>query len=298
MATSNTQKKIVQSTEPAAPEPAWQPKPEDRAKANRLRLFAIIAWVIAIAVECVAIFGLILAKPVQVDVGDGNGPVNQYSFLGMTLSQNGYFAWLIILIVLCGIIAIVGSLLWKQANRLDPASEKDTVRFFIQNQLGAIITLIAFIPLVILVAMDKNLKGAQKGIATGVAVVVLVIATLFGVETKPASQEQYATDSAITVAVNGTDTVYWVKGSDVYHLCSTSSYLNQPSKDNQIYSGTTAQGAAAVKNHSLTVVTECNYNPTTGTIVSTGQKIYDPTTNTMLTGNSTTAPQPTDTPTG
>jgi len=294
----STEKKVVQSTEPAAAEPTWQPKPEDRASANRLRLIAIILWVLAIALECVVIFGLLFKQGVQVDSGDGAGPVQKYPFMGAMLSQTMLFVLAIVFIVICGILAIVASQLWKKANRLDPASTKDPVRFFIQNQLGAIISVIAFLPLVILVLLSKNLQGAQKGIVAAVAVVVLGAATWSGVSTNSPSVEQYATDSAITVAVNGTDTVYWVKGSDVYHLCSTSSYLNQPSKDNQIYSGTTAQGAAAVKNHSLTVVAECNYDPKTGTIISTGQQIYDPTTNTMLTGNGSTAPQPTDTPTG
>jgi len=276
MATSNTQKKIVQSTEPAAPEPTWQPKPEDRAKANRLRLFAIIAWVVAIAVECVAIFALILKPAVQLDP---NSPTTTHPFFGAQLSQNAYFALLIVLIVVAGIFAVVGSLLWKQANRLDPASEKDTVRFFIQNQLGAIITLIAFIPLVILVAMDKNLKGAQKGIATGIAAVVLVVATALGVSTNSPSQEQYNQDQAIVMAINGTDTVYWVKDGTVYHLCSTSSYLNKTSQDNTIYSGTTDQAHAAGKTR-LADVKECGYDPAN-----------PPVTNGA-------APQPTDTPTG
>lgn len=60
------------------------------------------------------------------------------------------------LIVGDGITAIIGSLLWKQANRLDPASEKDKFRFFVQNQLGLLITIVAFFPLVLLILTDKN----------------------------------------------------------------------------------------------------------------------------------------------
>ncbi|MCL2653832.1 MAG: hypothetical protein FWD63_08625, partial [Propionibacteriaceae bacterium] len=257
MATSKSTKKVVQSTAAPVHETTWQPKPEDRAKANRLRLFAAISWVVAVAVECVAIFALILKPAVQEDPND---PAMSHPFFGMLLSQNAYFGLLIALIVVAGIFAVIGSLLWKQANRLDPASEKDTVRFFIQNQLGAIITLIAFIPLVILVAMDKNMKGAQKGIATGIAAVVLIVAAAFGVSTNSPSIEQYDKDTAIVMAINGQDQVFWVKGGGVFHLCQESSYLNIQSKDNTIYSGTVDQAHAAGKTR-LANVKECGYDP-------------------------------------
>jgi len=242
-AATQTTKKIVQSTATGAPEPGWQPRPEDRAAANRLRLFAIIGWVVAIAIECVAIFGLILKRPVQVDTG--SGPVNSYPFFGAHLSQNAYFVWLIVLIVLAGIIAVIANLMWKKANRIDPASSQDKLRFFVQNQLGAIITMIAFVPLLILVIMDKNLKGAQKGIVVGVAALVLAAVVGTGVSTNSPSQEQYATETAVVMAINHSDTVYWVKGGSVYHLCSASSDLQHASQDNKIYSGTVGQAHAA-----------------------------------------------------
>lgn len=37
--------------------------------------------------------------------------------------------WLIVALVSILILSIVGSVLWKKANRLDPASEKDKVKF-------------------------------------------------------------------------------------------------------------------------------------------------------------------------
>ena len=94
--------------------------------------------------------------------------------------------WLIVLIAVDLIFAVVGSLLWKKANRLDPASEKDKVRFFLQNQLGAIISIIAFLPLVILILTNKDMNGKQKGLVGAVAVVALLVAGVMGVELQSA----------------------------------------------------------------------------------------------------------------
>ena len=99
--------------------------------------------------------------------------------------------WLIVAIVVILILAITGSMLWKKANRLDPASEKDKVRFFIQNQLGAIMAVLAFLPLVILIFANKDVDGKTKGIAGSIAVVALLIAGITGADFSPPSVEQY-----------------------------------------------------------------------------------------------------------
>jgi len=84
--------------------------------------------------------------------------------------------------------------LWKAANRQDPASRADRARFLFQNQLGAIITLIAFVPLLVLIFMDKDMDPKNKKIAGGVGVVLAGLAVLIGVEFNPASVEQYTQD--------------------------------------------------------------------------------------------------------
>ncbi|NKF33718.1 hypothetical protein HER21_45665, partial [Pseudomonas sp. BGM005] len=58
------------------------------------------------------------------------------------------FITLLVLLVVIAVLAITGSILWKKANRLDPARKSETVRFFVQNQLGAIIAIVAFLPLI------------------------------------------------------------------------------------------------------------------------------------------------------
>jgi len=85
-------------------------------------------------------------------------------------------------------------MLWKAANRQDPARESDKSRFFFQNQLGAIITVIAFVPLVFLILNDKDLDPQSKKIAGGVGAVLAVLATMMGISYKPPSVEQYTQD--------------------------------------------------------------------------------------------------------
>ncbi len=187
---------------------------ESKAKARGFRIFGVVSWIVAIGVEIVAI--LLLKRP----------PISM--------------TWLIVLIAVDLIFAVVGSLLWKKANRLDPASQKDKVRFFLQNQLGAIIGIIAFLPLVILVFTNKDMNGKQKGIVGSIAVVALLVAGITGVDFNPPSQEQYAEQTARVESLTGTNAVFWTKSGTSYHLYSDCSYINT-ARTNEIFQGTVAQ---------------------------------------------------------
>jgi len=160
------------ATETADVTNAWQASQDQKNKAKKLRMFAIISWIIAIGTEIAAI--ILVVKD--------------------TFNQGG-LALMIGLLVVIAIFAIAGSIMWKKANRHDPASREDTVKFFIQNQLGAIITLIAFLPLLAMIFLDKDMDPRTKKIAGGVGVVLAAVATfLFGADYNPASQEQYTQD--------------------------------------------------------------------------------------------------------
>jgi len=194
---------------------------ESKAKARTLRIIAIISWILAIGFEVWAI--MLLQK----------APVNT------TL--------LIIMIVADLIFAVTGSLLWKKSNRLDPASNKEKVKFFIQNQLGLIISLIAFLPLVILIFTNKNLDKKQKGLVGAVAVVALVIASVLGIDFNPPSIEQYTEQTEQVKALNnGINNVYWTKSGHSYHLYQDCSYINTDRTD-EIFEGTVAK-ARELKN--------------------------------------------------
>jgi len=149
----------------------WRATQGQKSSATRLRLFAAIAWVIAIGTE---IAGVVMLRQHKFD--HGNLPL------------------LIGLLVVIAIFAIAGSLMWKAANKHDPASKADTARFFFQNQLGAIITVIAFLPLLVLIFMDKDMDPKNKKIAGGIGVVLAAGATLIGIDFNPPSVEQYTQD--------------------------------------------------------------------------------------------------------
>src|ERR1041384_3837320 len=125
----------------------WRATQGQKSAATRLRIFAAIAWIIAIGGE---VAGIVLLRQHKFD--HGNLPL------------------LIGILVGIAIFAVAGSMMWKGANKQDPARESDTARFFFQNQLGAIITVIAFLPLIVLIFMDKDMDPKNKKIAGGIGV--------------------------------------------------------------------------------------------------------------------------------
>ena len=228
----------------------WQATQGQKGAAKRLRIFAWLAWIVAIGGEIAGIYLL-----------------RQHKF------DNGNLPLLIGILVGIAIFAIAGSMMWKAANSHDPASRADTAKFFFQNQLGAIMTVIAFLPLVVLILMDKDMDPKNKKIAGGIGAALAVLATLLGVNFSPPSVEQYTADmnqcaaqikagqpttacspevasqaqdiardsQAVTEATkdaqnpNGQDVVYWIAPENgakksstphVFHLCEKVSPLS------------------------------------------------------------------------
>ena len=149
----------------------WRATQGQAAAATRLRIFAGLAWVVAIGTE---IAGIVFLKQGRFDHGN----------MGLLIG----------LLVVIAVFAIAGSLMWKAANKQDPASRADAAKFFFQNELGAIITVIAFLPLLALIFLDKDMDPKNKKIAGGVGVALAVVATMFGISFKPPSTEQYTQD--------------------------------------------------------------------------------------------------------
>ena len=160
--------------DPAAPvdvTKAWAATQGQAAAAKRLRIFAALAWVVAIGTE---VAGIVFLKKGAFD--------------------HGNLALLIGLLVVIAVAAIAGNLMWKAANKQDPASRANAAKFFFQNQLGAIITVVAFLPLLALIFLDKDMDPKNKKIAGGVGVALALLATFIGIDFKPPSTEQYTQD--------------------------------------------------------------------------------------------------------
>ena len=116
-------------------------------------------------------------------------------------------------------------MLWKKANHIDPASEKNKTKFWLWNNLGSIVAVIAFLPLIIIIFTNKDLDGRTKKIAGIVAIVALLIGGIASYDFNPVSQEaldraneEIMANGGYEKDENGNDVVFWVKNSKKYHI--------------------------------------------------------------------------------
>jgi len=209
----------------------FTPAPEAKAQATRSRIIALVLWAAAIILELVAIFWLLRPSFDELAAAHGFPQWRWYTLLGF--------------IAVIGVLAIIGSMLWKKANHLDPATRSEPVKFFIQNQLGAFISLLAFLPLIVLIFMNKDMDAKQKNIAGAAGIIVALAATILGVDFKPLSQEQAAVESQVVTHLVGQDLVWWSDGGKVVHLCQGVSDLKNAKT--QISSGPIADAFAKGK---------------------------------------------------
>lgn len=241
---------MADSTNADAAKPAqrdWTPTAAGKKKATTFRWIAVALWVVAIAAEAVSIFWLLRQREW---VGE-DGTLVRNPDTGLLESQNATatfpqwaFISLLVALVVIAALSITGSILWKKANRLDPAKKSDTVRFFVQNQLGAIIAIVAFLPLIILIFLNKDMDKGQKTTAGIVGIVLAAIAAFIGIDFAPASVEQYTADQSTVIQLLGQDEVVWVAGGAVYHVCDEVSDIQTGS---EILTGTTAEAIEAGK---------------------------------------------------
>ena len=171
---------------------------DPKKRATCKRVWAIICWIIAIAFEVIGILRL-------TDV------INWFSGLDVT-----YF--LIICIVLDLIFVIIGSLLWKKANHIDPTSEKNKLGFWTWNNLWTILSVIAFLPIIIFIFADKDLDKKSKGLVGTVAIIALGIAGLASYDWNPVSMEWLERAEKEVLQVSPSGTVYWAEHSKKYHV--------------------------------------------------------------------------------
>ena len=191
---------------------------------------AFIVWFLGIACEVLAILEL-LKK--------------------VSLPKFEMMTWVIILIVLDLVFVVIGSMLWKKANHIDPRSEKNKVGFWTWNNLGTIMSVIAFLPLVIFIFTNKDLDKKSKGILGSIAIIALLVAGVSSYDFNPVSKEDIANAKAEIIATGDYETnadgeivVYWLPHSTKYHLHSTCTHLNREGTSNEITRGTLEQAYA------------------------------------------------------
>ena len=168
-------------------------KAERREKATGKRVAAVIFWLLGIACEIVAI--LLLCRKLYV-------------------TDDKLLMWVLIAFAADLVFIIIGSQFWKRANDVDPASEENKVKFWLWNQMGLIAACLAFLPVIIVLLLNKQLDGKTKKIATAAAVVGLLVAGLVSFDYDPISAEER---EAAETTFEG-EAIYWTQWGKKYHL--------------------------------------------------------------------------------
>ncbi len=168
--------------------------------AGGLRVGAVILWILAIAFEVLAVM-LILEKLLVLPKID---PL--YKGIGA--------------LVLDFACVVAGSQLWKKANHISPASQKNPVKFWLWNNMGVLVAAVAFIPFVIILLTNKETDKKTKVIGSVAAVVLLAISGLVSYDWNPLSAEAVAKAAA-------QETVYWTEHGKKFHLYDTCQALDR-----------------------------------------------------------------------
>ncbi|MBQ9413353.1 MAG: hypothetical protein IJU29_09710 [Oscillospiraceae bacterium] len=163
-----------------------------QGKATGYRVGAIVLWVLAFVFELLAAL-VVFGK------------------LNITFIPT--LAALIIFIVLDLACVIIGSQLWKKANHIRPASEKNQFTFWLWNNMGVIVACFAFVPIILIMLTNKNLDKRTKVIATVAAVIALLVGGAASFDYNPVSQEQ----QEAAMSTLGAADVYWTPFGKVYH---------------------------------------------------------------------------------
>jgi len=224
-------------TTKAAKAPAKEPQKNYSTEgATGKRVAAICFWVLAVACELVAIMNL-------------TGKWYLPSLIA-GLPDNPLI-YLIAFLVLDLVFLIIGSQFWKKANHIDPASEKNKVMFFLQNQMGLIMSIICFVPfIVMLLKNDKEgtlaLSKKNKTVVLVVACVALLLGGLLSVDWDPISAEQ----KTEAIANHGTDTIYVTQWGHCYHYYADCQSLTRSNPylvhDAEWYDGSMSEIEAAI----------------------------------------------------
>ena len=189
-------------------------KGDSKKRAKTKRILAIVLWLLAITCE---VFGILRLT-------DKITWLDKVPFvIGAIVLDLAFF--------------IPGSLLWKKANHIDPISEKNKVGFWCWNNLGTLLSVLAFLPIIIFVLTNKDLDKKDKTIVTAVAAVALLVAGISSYDFNPVSSEQLEKAQKEVIAEVGVDKVYWAPTGKKYHVDPDCPAFSQ---SETVYEGTVA----------------------------------------------------------
>ena len=204
--------------EAAAANAAAQKAAAPVGSATPFRIGAILLWLVAIAFEVLAV----LVTFGKVDL----------KFMP-TLYQ------MIAFLVLDLVCLVIGSQLWKKANHIKPASAQNKVKFWLWNNMGLIMTIVCFVPFIVLLLTNKNADKKMKVVGVACAAIMVVLGGLLGYDWNPVSAEQKeAAMAAITGQVLWTNSL----GGKVYHTHEDCQALN---RTEELVQGSVEQAIAA-----------------------------------------------------
>lgn len=186
-----------------------------------LRVGAIVLWLLALGFEVLAIL------------------VAVEKFAPKFLDSMPLWLPVVILLALDLACLILGSQLWKKANHINPFSEKNKALFWLWNNLGLVVAVLAFVPFIVILATNKDADPKLKKIGIIAAVVALLIGGAASIDWNPVSKEQK--EAAVE---NITDVVYWTntRSGKAYHTHEDCQTLNQT---DELVAGTVSQAIEA-----------------------------------------------------
>jgi len=219
-AAEETTEKVKDTSEKIRENGRKIPQAKPTGNATLYRILAVVCWVIAIGLEVCAV--LTILEKIELPM-----PI----------------IWGVIIFLVADLIfCVLGSQLWKKANHIDPASEKNPLKFWLWNNIGVIMAAVAFLPFVILALTSKNTDQKTKTIAVIAAVACLAISGLAGYDWNPISQEQKSSAEHILEGVD----VYWTNFGHRYHLDMDCSSLG---RSENLTKGTVTEAIADGKTH-------------------------------------------------
>ena len=143
------------------------------------------------------------------------------------------------------VFVVVGSQLRKRTNHINPASKENKLAYWVQTELGVIIAVVAFAPILLLMLTNKDLDKKTKQVCSIVAGVALVAAVGSGIDYHPTSQEDLDQAEAGAAVLSDDGLAYWTPFGEVYHFNPDCQYIKN---SGTIYSGSINDALEAGRN--------------------------------------------------